>query len=56
MSHYYEKFVGEKITGLPQLRSKFRGKVDLKEGQLKAMGVPIKDHVKLIKKLREMGF
>jgi len=29
---------------------------DLKEAQIKAIGIPIKDHVKLIKKIREMGF
>lgn len=56
MDKYFPAFQANKILSLPKLRSIRIVFIDIKEGQLKEMNIPIKDHVKIIKKIREMGF
>ena len=55
MNQYLDRLVEYKIFTLPQLKGRKLSNKELKETDVKKIGIPIKDMVKINKKLRTMG-
>lgn len=55
-SQYYDALVANKITTLAKLRRIAWYKIEIDTEGAKKVGIPLKDMIKINKKLRDMGY